>query len=245
MQLGASTGQSGSVVGVDLSSSATSTDNGGAGFRFNDGRSTYDAGIADSQFHILAFRVPQGQPYANATMYVDGTMPANTFSGSSSIATSSTNLAGSMLELLLGTGRLSGGALAPNDYFGGKIAEVLVYNEQLSVEQINLVGTYLSTEYALPFAYQLPAHIATADFNADGKVDGADLLAWQRGHGVSRDAAFVAGDADGDGDVDVADLGIWRSQYAQAAAALSGQAVPELSTRCLMLTACVVIWLRH
>jgi arylsulfatase A-like enzyme len=245
MQLGASTGNAGSIVGVDLSSSATSTDNGGAGFRFNDGRATYDVGIGDSQFHILAFRVAQGQSYADATMYVDGTLPANTFSGNSSNATSSTNFSGNALELLLGTGRLSGGALAPNDYFGGKIAEVLVYNEQLSAEQVNLVGNYLSTEYALPFAYGLPPHIATADFNADGKVDGADLLSWQRGKGISRDAAFTAGDADGDGDVDETDLSIWRSQFVQSTIATPSHAAPELPAHYLMFTACFAFWLRH
>jgi arylsulfatase A-like enzyme len=244
MQLGSSTGASGSMVGVDLSSSATSTDNGGAGFRFNDGRSSYDAGIDNSQFHILAFRVPQGQSYANATMYVDGTLPANTFSGNSTNATATTSFSGANLELLLGTGRLSGGGLAANDYFGGKIAELLVYNEQLSVEQINLVANYLSSQYALPFAYRLPAHIATADFDADGDVDGADLLSWQRGNGLSRDATFVAGDADGDGDVDSADLSLWQSQVAQSLAAKTGQGAPELSAKYLMFTACLALWLR-
>jgi hypothetical protein len=51
---------------------------------------------------------------------------------------------------------------------------------------------------------------SNADFNADGHIDGADFLAWQRG--VGRIAAAPGdGDANSDGNVDGADLDIWRT----------------------------------
>lgn len=61
------------------------------------------------------------------------------------------------------------------------------------------------------------APVPSADFDDDGDVDGADLLAWQRGQG----------DADGNGVVDGVDLAVWRSQFGAATAVSAGQAAPE------------------
>ncbi|HMP05728.1 MAG TPA: dockerin type I repeat-containing protein [Lacipirellulaceae bacterium] len=51
--------------------------------------------------------------------------------------------------------------------------------------------------------------VDNADFNGDGRVDGADFLIWQRGLGVG--TTLAAGDANGDGAVNAADLTIWRN----------------------------------
>lgn len=55
--------------------------------------------------------------------------------------------------------------------------------------------------------------VPNADFNGDGKVDGRDFLAWQRGFGTPA-AQPADGDANSDGQVDGADLGVWQEQYA-------------------------------
>ncbi|QEG34713.1 LVIVD repeat protein [Bythopirellula goksoeyrii] len=52
-----------------------------------------------------------------------------------------------------------------------------------------------------------------ADFDEDGKIDGADFLVWQRGFGILMDAILADGDANGDGRVDALDLSVWRDQY--------------------------------
>jgi hypothetical protein len=65
----------------------------------------------------------------------------------------------------------------------------------------------------------------TGDFDADGDVDGADFLRWQRGVGAATGATRGQGDSNGDGDVDAADLGAWKGQFASATAVVSG--VPE------------------
>ena len=68
--------------------------------------------------------------------------------------------------------------------------------------------------------------VASADFDEDGDVDGADFLTWQRGLGVG--STHAEGDADGDGDVAAVDLAVWRYQFGAIGAALPvGAAVPE------------------
>jgi hypothetical protein len=66
----------------------------------------------------------------------------------------------------------------------------------------------------LVFKYAVvPQNTLSADFNGDGKVDGADFLRWQRGLGATGAAATQpAGNADGDADVDAADLALWKAQ---------------------------------
>ena len=75
---------------------------------------------------------------------------------------------------------------------------------------------------------------STGDFDDDGRVDGADFLAWQRGVGKAA-PTLADGDADGDGDVDGADLGVWREQFgvetsagvsASAPASVAGATAP-------------------
>jgi hypothetical protein len=63
---------------------------------------------------------------------------------------------------------------------------------------------------------------AAADFNDDGKVDGADLIAWQGSFGQSSGA-----DGDGDDDSDGADFLLWQRELGTASAAAASSAVPE------------------
>ncbi len=183
-QIGRSNGAAGSVAGLDVSNTPTTTANGGAGFRYNDGSSLYDTPLADSGFHIVVWQVDDGQAYSDAKLFVDGTLPANTFTGSGS-TTLSTAFSGNDLELLLGTGRSASGSLLTTDYFSGQLAEFVVFNDQLSVGQINLVANYLSSEYALPFAYDTTLNV----FDIDG-------LAWTGGT-ANFTAAWNAGNGSG------------------------------------------------
>jgi hypothetical protein len=166
-----------------VSSSATSTSNGGAGFRFNNGASLYDTPVVDPGFHIVTWQIDDAATYADAKMFVDGTLPENTFTGSSTNPTNTAGFTGTDLELILGTGRSTSGTLLSSDYFAGQLAEFLVFNDQLTVGQINLVANYLSTEYALPFAYETNLLFSQAalvgDFNLDGSVDAADYVVWR------------------------------------------------------------------
>jgi arylsulfatase A-like enzyme len=182
-QFGKSSGAAGQVAGLDVSSTGTDTNNGGAGFRYNDGAALYDTPLTQSGFHIVVWQVGDGQAYSDATMYVDGTVAANTFTGNGPANT--TSFSGADLELLLGTGRSASGALQPSDQFTGQMAEFLVYNDQLTKGQINLVANYLSSEYGLPFAYDTTLNLID--------VEG---LSWNGGS-ANFDAAWNAGDGAG------------------------------------------------
>jgi hypothetical protein len=65
------------------------------------------------------------------------------------------------------------------------LAEFLVFNDQLSVGQINLVANYLSSEYALPFSYSTTLNL----FSVDG-------LSWVCGT-ANFSSAWNAGDGAG------------------------------------------------
>lgn len=67
------------------------------------------------------------------------------------------------------------------------------------------------------------------DFDGDLDVDGADLLLWQRGFGLSSGATIADGDANADGKVDERDLLRWQlnNGWSQAAIASSIDNVPE------------------
>lgn len=69
---------------------------------------------------------------------------------------------------------------------------------------------------------------ASADFDGNLVVDGADFLIWQRNFGVGTTPA--QGDANGDGAVNGDDLAIWRETFGQSAATAVAGAVPEPST---------------
>jgi hypothetical protein len=67
-----------------------------------------------------------------------------------------------------------------------------------------------------------------ADFDNNGKVDGADFLTWQRGLGLTgASATNAAGNADGDADVDKDDLAIWKAHFGLASANPAAAGVPE------------------
>lgn len=83
-----------------------------------------------------------------------------------------------------------------------------------------------------------------ADFNEDGAVDAADLLAWQSGYGMTSAASRADGDADEDGDVDAADYLAWQRAF-NAATLSAGAAVPEPTSAFLTTVFCVAIALRR
>ena len=61
----------------------------------------------------------------------------------------------------------------------------------------------------------------SGDFDNDGKADGLDFLAWQKGAGITSGATQSDGDSDGDGDVDSVDLFNWEAEYCSTNTATS------------------------
>ncbi|MCA9258524.1 MAG: hypothetical protein KDA61_04960, partial [Planctomycetales bacterium] len=78
------------------------------------------------------------------------------------------------------------------------------------------------------------------DFDANGRVDEADLSIWQQGLGTTNGANWALGDADGDEDVDGADFMVWMRAYGAIASQPVVAIVPE-PTSCIL--ACTWAWL--
>jgi hypothetical protein len=84
------------------------------------------------------------------------------------------------------------------------------------------------------------ATFGSADFAADGDVDGADFLTWQRNLGTGTTKA--QGDANGDGAVNGADLAVWRNQFGFTATSVGAAgAVPEPTALALLSIAATVL----
>lgn len=103
-------------------------------------------------------------------------------------------------------------------------------------------GHALNIDYH-DFRIMGPAESQSADFDADGDVDGSDFLAWQRGLGVA--GGLEQGDANGDGMVDGLDLDAWKSQFGVAAASASAGSIPEPSALLLALASTACLAVRH
>jgi endonuclease/exonuclease/phosphatase family metal-dependent hydrolase len=88
---------------------------------------------------------------------------------------------------------------------------------------VNTTTAVASDHYPLLAVLELLPY--SADFNRDGRVDGWDLLGWQRN--VGRVGASVVGDANHDHAVNGADLAIWKLQVGQAGLAEAASTVPE------------------
>nr|MBA3480810.1 glycoside hydrolase family 16 protein [Pirellulales bacterium] len=88
--------------------------------------------------------------------------------------------------------------------------------------------TNVQVDYVRVYSAVTPT-TPSADFDADGDVDGADFLTWQRGVGTTSGAIRGDGNANAgvDGDVDAGDLATWREQFGAGGAGLAGAAVPE------------------
>jgi hypothetical protein len=124
------------------------------------------------------------------------------------------------------------------DGAAGQNMEGLALGPRLANGSWVLLGVVDNAKGADPLSFNtLVAFTATAnlsgDFDADGDVDGADLLAWQRGVGKAAGVTLGDGDGDRDGDVEADDLAIWTSEFA----ATMAEPVPEPTAAALLALA--------
>jgi hypothetical protein len=113
----------------------------------------------------------------------------------------------------------------------GDIAEILVYNDNLSASDYTAVLNYLGEKYGV---------IQAGDFDGDRDVDGDDFSIWQANFPTASGAMRGQGDADGDGDVDGADFVVWQTNFPTM---LSGSAVivPEPGSLLLLYLGLIAI----
>ena len=150
-----------------------------------------------------------------------------------------------------------GGTLAVAQVdFGGGLFVPQIGDQFEIISGASVTGTFANMTFAglpsaltyavlyAPTAVTLEARPALdADFNLDGRVDGADFLIWQRGYGTTGGAAHAQGDADRNGVVDSADLAIWQATLgASVPAVVVSGAVPEPATIGLLVMAAAAAW---
>ncbi len=101
---------------------------------------------------------------------------------------------------------------------GGTVYARFRYGEQGIDSPLGLAVTGEVEDFALPVVSNAidpgGQEENGPDFNSDGKVDGFDFLAWQRGFGsVGSAVAATDGDSDNDKDVDSFDLNAWEAGF--------------------------------
>lgn len=81
------------------------------------------------------------------------------------------------------------------------------------VKNYVIIGANVETFFQEISSGMTLAPLETADFDANGMVDGVDFLAWQRGFGRSFFSGIINGDSNGDQLVTNTDLTVWMSRY--------------------------------
>ena len=141
----------------------------------------------------------------------------------------------------------STGFLEDSDDNGGvgdllsKLTGVVPANGQLTLavsgaNDVGFIGDHTNSG-----AYDLKLTLGgagfAADFNDDGKVNAADLVAWKEAFGKT-----AVGDADNDNDSDGADFLVWQWQYGSGGLTVAAaSAVPEPTSALLMVAAAIAI----
>lgn len=128
--------------------------------------------------------------------------------------------------LIIGTRADKGGAQS----WEGDIAEVLIYERNLSTAERQSVYSYLGTKYGLTLA---PIGVP-GDYNGNGVVDAADYVVWRDTLDSSSDLR-ANGDNSGasEGKIDAADYQYWKDRFGNTSGSGGGSvagnslAVPE------------------
>jgi hypothetical protein len=118
------------------------------------------------------------------------------------------------------------------------VAEVIVFDHNLQLSEIEGVSEYLGAKYGV---------LATGhpgDFDGDGNVDGDDFGIWQMNFPTASGAMPSQGDADGDGDVDGADFVVWQTNFPFPSGS-EASTVPEPRSLVLLLLASTAAVLYH
>lgn len=95
--------------------------------------------------------------------------------------------------------------------------------DQRGAQFLRIADGNLPDDIAIDMGAYEAQSVASADFDADGDVDGTDFLTWQRGFGMEN-AVRADGNSDDDSDVDASDLAAWTLTYGQGSVASGQQA---------------------
>ena len=144
-QVGSAAGAVSKLIAVDVSANST-----GSGCRYNNGFALAQGSnnpLTAGQYHIGIRQMAQNGGHGSLFYSVNDLEPEYVYAnnpGNKIVFDSAGN------HISLGNGMSPDNGWYP-DNFDGNIAEVLVYNKQLSMAEMSQTGKYLSQKYALPF----------------------------------------------------------------------------------------------
>lgn len=142
--IGDKTGAAGKIVSFDASTTTEGAD-GGSGFRFNNGKALVRNGNPiDNDFHTVMLQINQGWQYQSGRYSIDD-LTAEAFDNVANGA-NTLNLPSAGNTLTLGTSWING-SLGTGDMYSGDIAEIMVFNRLLSIEEMELLENYLYDKY--------------------------------------------------------------------------------------------------
>ena len=145
MQFGQQINNAGHMLGVDYSTD-TAQDNGGSGARFNNGKSLVKTNNPlDINYHIAILQLGQGENYGSLKYFVDD-MVQEVFDNNAN-PSNIIDFMASGNQLTIGDGLSSSGTLYGTDQYTGDIAEILIYNSQLTLAQMEEMLDYLDYKY--------------------------------------------------------------------------------------------------
>lgn len=110
--------------------------------------------------------------------------------------------------------------------------------DQSTVTLLSAAGVASSSSLTSLTLTAVPAF--TADFDADGDVDGDDLERWKSA--FASGGGDLQGDADGDGDVDGGDFLAWQRQLGDVPLLGAAAAAPEPATMVLFVMMAAGVW---
>lgn len=142
-QIGAVSGTASHMLAVDVSSSSS-------GCRFNNGYALSPTGanpVSPGVYHIGIRRMAQGGRH-DSLFYAVNDLAAEPLSCNNPANVITFDASGNHLSV--GDGVDTAGAWWP-DFYNGDLAEILVYNAQLSPQEISQTAEYLAGKYNIPF----------------------------------------------------------------------------------------------
>ncbi len=145
LQIGQQTSNAGHILGVDFSTDTGLAD-GGSGARFNNGKSLVKTGNPlDNNYHIAILQINQGENFGSLRYFVDD-LVQEVFDNTANPSNTVDFIAAGNL-LTIGDGLNSSGGFYGTDQYTGEIAEIVIYNNQLSTSQMQQVFDYLDYKY--------------------------------------------------------------------------------------------------
>lgn len=175
--IGHADGTAGQYLAQDVSISVSGTD-AGSGARFNNGKCLVTAANPlDSGFHITVLKIGQSDMYQDVFYSVDDAV-AEAYDTQANL-TNLLTFPATNNTFVIGSSRLNG-AFSGTDYYTGDLAEIIVYNRELSTDEITQMVDYLKAEYgfggALPVSEGMIIHLDASML--EGFQDGDAVEIW-------------------------------------------------------------------